>query len=179
MTWHQAQRFCRRLGGDLVKITSARENEFVLALARKSAPTRKQVWIGLMWTANDFYWSDYSVPVYKAWAPNEPNGKSREPCSNMWTGHTSFMPIRANGYWNDLPCTAPSNLPCGLGGEGWEHKLMHIYKIGGINKVIIANILPQLKSIKKKHSFPVNVVGSWSGEVIRHPRSCVMRLAVF
>ena len=114
MTWHQAQRFCRRLGGDLVKITNARENEFVLALARKSAPTRKQVWIGLMWTANDFYWSDYSVPVYKAWAPNEPNGKSREPCSNMWTGYTSVLPIRASGYWNDMPCTVSSHVPFGL-----------------------------------------------------------------
>nr|ACN53515.1 C-type lectin [Pocillopora damicornis] len=114
MTWHQAQRFCRRLGGDLVKITNARENEFVLAVARKSAPTRKQVWIGLMWTANDFYWSDYSVPVYKAWAPNEPNGKSREPCSNMWTGYTSVLPIRASGYWNDMPCTVSSHVPFGL-----------------------------------------------------------------
>ncbi|XP_022808236.1 snaclec B6-like [Stylophora pistillata] len=114
MTWHQAQNYCKRRGGDLVKITNARENEFVLALARRFARTRKQVWIGLMWTAKDFYWSDYSVPVYKAWAPKEPNGKSREPCSNMWTRHTSFLPIRANGYWNDLPCAVSSRVPIGL-----------------------------------------------------------------
>ena len=79
-----------------MKITNARENEFVLALARKSAPSRKQVWIGLMWTANGFYWSDYSVPVYKAWAPKEPNGNSHEPCGNMWTRQSSAS-IRPNG----------------------------------------------------------------------------------
>ncbi|XP_022808226.1 snaclec B6-like, partial [Stylophora pistillata] len=114
LTWHQAQQFCRRMGGDLVKITSARENEFVLALARRFAPTRKQVWIGLMWTAYNFYWSDYSFPVYKAWAPKEPNGKSREPCSNMWTGHTSHLPFRANGYRNDRICATHPHALCGL-----------------------------------------------------------------
>ena len=113
MTWHQAQRFCRRLGGDLVKITNARENELVLALARKSAPSRKQVWIGLMWTANGFYWSDYSVPVYKAWAPKEPNGNSHEPCSNMWTRQSSAS-LRPNGSWNDRVCAVKSHAPCGL-----------------------------------------------------------------
>jgi len=43
------------MGGDLVKITSAPENEFVLALARKKAPLMKQMWIGLMWTSSSFY----------------------------------------------------------------------------------------------------------------------------
>ena len=114
MTWHQAQQYCRRMGGDLVKITNARENEFVLALARKKAPLRKQIWMGLMWTSNEFYWNDYSVPVYKNWAPHEPNGKAREPCSNMWTGHTSYLPIRANGYWNDRPCGVISSAHCGF-----------------------------------------------------------------
>ncbi|KAL9988362.1 hypothetical protein ACROYT_G002799 [Oculina patagonica] len=114
LTWHQSQQYCRRHGGDLVKITSARENEFVLALARKKAPSRQQIWIGLMWTANAFYWSDYSVPVYRNWAPNEPNGKAREPCSNMWTGHTSPLPIRASGYWNDRTCQGSPHFPCGF-----------------------------------------------------------------
>ena len=102
------------MGGDLVKITSARENEFVLALVRDKASASKQVWIGLTFIAGDFYWSDYSVPVYKAWAPNEPNGRSREPCGIMWTGHTTHLPNRASGYWNDRICGVHSLFPAGL-----------------------------------------------------------------
>ena len=34
-TWHQAQEYCRSQEGDLVKITSAEENDFVLEIARK------------------------------------------------------------------------------------------------------------------------------------------------
>ena len=117
MTWHQAQQYCRRMGGvgaALVKITSERENEFVLALARKKVSSRRSVWIGLMWNSAAFYWSDYSVPAYKLWAPGEPNGKAREPCSNMWTGQTSMLPTRASGYWNDRPCGVLAHGHCGL-----------------------------------------------------------------
>ena len=35
MTWHHAQMHCKRMVEGLVKFTSARENEFVLALARE------------------------------------------------------------------------------------------------------------------------------------------------
>ncbi|KAJ7339416.1 hypothetical protein OS493_005813 [Desmophyllum pertusum] len=40
----------------------------------------------------------------KNWAPNEPNGKAREPCSNNVDRANSDLPVRASGYWNDLPC---------------------------------------------------------------------------
>ena len=114
-TWHQAQAYCRSLRGELVKITSAEENSFVLALARQKAPSRKQIWIGLQWDTRirKFMWSDDSVPVYKSWAPGEPNGNAREPCGNMWTGHAGLL-IRASGYWNDIPCRVHSSLPCGF-----------------------------------------------------------------
>ena len=99
-----------------MKINSAEENEFVLALAKKKAPSRKQVWIGLKWESStkQFLWSDYSVPVYKNWAPHEPNGNAGEPCGHMWTGHTTTLPYRASGYWNDLGCGMNPHLPCGL-----------------------------------------------------------------
>lgn len=45
----EARSFCQSLGGDLVKITSAEENEFVLYLARKFAGNGKPAWIGLFW----------------------------------------------------------------------------------------------------------------------------------
>ena len=114
-TWNQAQAYCKALRGELVKITSAEENNFVLALARQKASSRKQVWIGLKWDSHNrhFVWSDHSLPVYKSWAPHEPNGNAREPCGSMWTGHAGLL-FRASGYWYDRPCGVLSSLPCGF-----------------------------------------------------------------
>ena len=99
-----------------MKINSDEENEFVLKLVHKRAPSVKQVWIGLMWNARvgSFIWSDLSIPKYRNWAPREPNGKAREPCGNMWTGNTTFLPEHAPGYWNDRPCQTLVHYPCGL-----------------------------------------------------------------
>ena len=69
-----AKQWCTDQEGDLVKINSAAENEFVVQLVRKKAPSLQQVWIGLERNGNAFYWSDLSVPVYTNRAPNEPNG---------------------------------------------------------------------------------------------------------
>ncbi|GAH81638.1 unnamed protein product, partial [marine sediment metagenome] len=44
MTWHEAKRFCEEQGGHLVTITSKRENQLVVKLARKA---HRNVWIGL------------------------------------------------------------------------------------------------------------------------------------
>ena len=106
--WHQAQAYCHELEGELVKINSLEENEFVLALARKQAPSVEQVWIGLKRDPriNDFIWSDHSIPVYTNWAPNEPNGGEAELCGHMYTRRTDCLPNRASGYWNDLRCDA-------------------------------------------------------------------------
>ena len=111
-----AQNFCKASGAELVKITSQDENDFVLALAREKAPSVKQVWIGLQYESGpkEFYWSDGSFPTYKNWAPNEPNGKSHEPCGHMWTGQTPVIRARASGYWNDLSCSIRKDLPNGL-----------------------------------------------------------------
>ena len=80
-TWDQAQEFCKHRGGELVKINSFEENEFVLKLVNQCDPPLKQVWIGLRWKpyAKTFLWSDNSIPFFKYWAPHEPNGKASEP----------------------------------------------------------------------------------------------------
>ena len=114
-TWDQAQAYCKSLGGRLVKINSAEENEFVLNLVTQKAPSLKQVWIGLKWSSTAFYWQDHSVPVYTNWAPKEPNGKAREPCGQMWMdGHSYLLPSKAAGYWNDIACHVISSVPNGI-----------------------------------------------------------------
>ena len=50
-TWHQAQAYCKGLGGELVKINSDEENEFVLKQVHRRALPVKQVWIELIWNA--------------------------------------------------------------------------------------------------------------------------------
>ena len=114
-TWDQALKHCESLGAGLVKINSAEENEFVLNLVAKEAPSLKRVWIGLHWYSDAFYWYDVSVPGYKNWAPNEPNGKENEPCGQMFIhGRLEFLPTGATGYWNDVSCHGQPNAPNGL-----------------------------------------------------------------
>ena len=64
-TWHQAQAYCKELGGDLVKINSEEENEFVLKLVNKRAPSLRQVWLALEWNPQRkaFIWADNSIPT--------------------------------------------------------------------------------------------------------------------
>ena len=110
-----AKQWCSEKGADLVKIESAKENQFVLELVREKAPSLKQVWIGLEWHRNAFYWSDLSVPGYNNWAPGEPNGKASEPCGHMYVGgYPNELPGRASGYWNDIGCAGRSDYPNGI-----------------------------------------------------------------
>lgn len=97
-SWRKAQAFCQGLNGDLVKIDSAKELQFLFNLVRKKAPTvNRAVWIALNWnsTANDFYWTDHTPLIYKNWASGEPNGRAGEPCGEMYT---------STSYWNDIGC---------------------------------------------------------------------------
>ena len=81
-----------------MKINSAEENEFVLNLFNMRAPSLKQVSIGIKWNpgVKDFLWYDHSVPIYKNWNPNKPNGKASVPCGHMFTRRAGL-----SGYWND------------------------------------------------------------------------------
>lgn len=102
-----AQQYCdKEMDANLAKINSQEENNFVLDLANRHAPSAAQVWIGLKWEngPKDFYWYDHSVPTFKYWAPDEPNGKAGEPCVEMFVGRDQNLPRRASGYWNDALC---------------------------------------------------------------------------
>ena len=112
-TRDQARSYCGARGGDLVKINSAEENEFVLNLIQQRQPSLREVWIDLKWysSVKQFLWNDNSVPVYKNWAPHEPNGKANEPCGIMWVGHN--VSFRPSGTWNDRSCTNARHPCCG------------------------------------------------------------------
>lgn len=102
LEWNAARRNCQKLGGDLAKITSATENQFVYnLLIRQTKQTAWGAWLGLHRKANTkFYWADNSpLTGYTAWSPGEPNSPSSERC-----GHIFGPSDRRKGKWNDIRC---------------------------------------------------------------------------
>ena len=99
LEWDDARRNCLKLGGDLVKITTAAENQFVFNLTYKQVKvTGDGAWLGLRRKADTkFYWTDDTlVSGYSAWKTGEPNNPSREKCASIYAG--------GKGKWNDVQC---------------------------------------------------------------------------
>ena len=105
LVWSDARRNCQKLGGDLAKITSAAENQFILGLLLKQKKiTSIRVWLGLHRKADKkFYWVDDTLLTgYNAWNTGEPNSFS-EKCGFMYgTGS-------GKGRRNDAVCTFRSH----------------------------------------------------------------------
>ena len=100
--WSTARRNCLKFGGDLAKITSNDENQFVSNLTNnQNYTTRLGAWLGLHRKADDkFYWTDGTQPSgYSKWATAEPNNPLMERC-----GHVRGQSSIQRGKWNDLPC---------------------------------------------------------------------------
>ncbi|XP_070552348.1 C-type lectin domain family 4 member M-like [Ptychodera flava] len=98
--WCTAQRFCRRLGANLVSIHNHYQNRIVRAYARRYG----KLWIGF----NDrrvegrFKWTDRSPYKYRRWNRGEPNNRKNEDCVEMYK----------SGRWNDLRCHIKRRFVC-------------------------------------------------------------------
>ena len=102
LSWNEHNERALALGGHLVSITSAEENELVARIAGG-----RTVWIGGMRKgsgngpgADHWYWCDGQPWIYANWAPGEPNNY----------GGSNENRIHLNGQnklWNDV-------------GEGWR-----------------------------------------------------------
>ncbi|XP_070774848.1 macrophage mannose receptor 1-like [Enoplosus armatus] len=94
-TWYEARDYCRVIGGDLLSIHSAADQEIM--------PYRYEaVWIGLSAPdpATGYVWSDGSPLQFQHWEEGEPNNKNNvESC-------TEFKVHRRDrgGSWNDVHC---------------------------------------------------------------------------
>ena len=103
-TWAEAQSAAMRLGGDLVTIDDAAENDFVfqrfdsLAVSRAGGGT-PSLWIGLSDHQNEgsFVWSDGSGSTYRNWKGGQPEGTYSD---------QDYVGILANGpdagKWHDI-----------------------------------------------------------------------------
>ena len=101
-----AERYCKELGGNLVKIESEEKNNVI---AQKVKELNKTFYIG----ASDekaegkFVWRDGSAVTYTNWSQNEPNNTAD-------CGGENYVQMYANGKWNDY---TGQNVDVGFIGE--------------------------------------------------------------
>lgn len=94
-TWIEAQLKAESLGGDLVTIDDAAENEWVRANFANYASQQQPIWIGLAdrTTEGVFAWEDGTPVGYTNWSAGEPNNLGNEDYGTMNDAVT--------GGWND------------------------------------------------------------------------------
>ncbi|HXJ75077.1 MAG TPA: C-type lectin domain-containing protein, partial [Candidatus Dormibacteraeota bacterium] len=105
-TWRASEAEARALGGNLVTINDAAENEWVLnTFFPLTGVPYASLWIGLNDAANEgqFVWANGEPVAFTYWYPGEPN--------NAGVGGEDYATIRhpseapPTGSWNDLADT--------------------------------------------------------------------------
>jgi hypothetical protein len=91
-TWFQAEAQANSLGGHLVAINSAAEEQLLLQLFGGTEP----FWIGLtdQQVEGVFMWTNGDPVTYTNWAPGEPNNENDE-------DYVNTNDFRGPGLWND------------------------------------------------------------------------------
>jgi hypothetical protein len=86
--WTDARTACSNMGGYLVTVTSAAENNFIFGLWPSG-------WIGLTdeITEGTWRWVTGETYSYSSWNPGEPNN----------AGNEDYIQFVGGGKWNDLP----------------------------------------------------------------------------
>ncbi|XP_060591285.1 CD209 antigen-like isoform X2 [Ruditapes philippinarum] len=106
--WPGSYEMCKIMGGQLVEIESAAENNYIELQAKPS-----NYWIGLSDDSEEgsWVWMSSQTPLaatyYTNWFRNEPSrfiDGEPENCVEMYT--------HLGGEWNDAPCTNFKNYIC-------------------------------------------------------------------
>lgn len=105
-SWTAAEAEAVALGGHLVSITSAAEQNFIVATFLSGANQNRIYWIGLNDTAveGQFAWSSGEAVSYTNWQRGEPNNfrGAEDYCAINWH-YTMGHPGAVRGAWNDAP----------------------------------------------------------------------------
>lgn len=136
-TWTQAEANAQALGGHLVTIETAAENQWI----HDNLWDGFALWIGLHRVGNGFEWTSGSPAPYRNWATGEPNNwEGYEPAGEMWTDG-KWNDTRDDAYYEDnrgiaeVPGTGPA-APVRLKQYGWANDP----RFGGIAPVDMATI---------------------------------------
>jgi hypothetical protein len=94
-TWIEAQHQAEALGGDLVTINDAPENEWVRSNFANFGSQQQPIWVGLSDVAVEgtYVWADGAPLGYANWAAGEPN--------NLGNEDYVMMSDAVTGEWND------------------------------------------------------------------------------
>jgi hypothetical protein len=95
MNWTDSEAEAVSLGGHLVTINDALENQFVLTFFANALPGNGRVWLGLSDAVSEgsFFWANGEPVTYTNWDFNEPNNAGNEDYVAMYSG---------NGFWVDV-----------------------------------------------------------------------------
>nr|XP_046265195.1 macrophage mannose receptor 1-like isoform X4 [Scatophagus argus] len=103
-TWSDAQRECRKDGGDLVSIRNVEDQSFVIS--QLGYASTDELWIGLndRKTERLFDWSDHSTVRFTSWEYGKPA---------LFTSQEDCVLIRGeNGNWADRVCDEKHGFIC-------------------------------------------------------------------
>lgn len=111
-SWESAEKYCEKLGGHLVTITGAKEQNFIIQQFL-NAPEKKNYWIGLSYNhkKNKWTWVTKEKYDYTNWAPKEPNnysGKDEGYVHLFGVQKSSSYGTKKVGHWNDCGNTGAS-----------------------------------------------------------------------
>jgi len=96
-TWSASEAEAEQLGGTLVVINDAAEEEWVFSRFSAYGGTNRNLWIGLrrQWPAGPFAWVTDEKVDYVNWENGQPdNAGGVENCAEVW-------PAEHRGSWND------------------------------------------------------------------------------
>uniref|UniRef100_A0A671TZF3 Mannose receptor, C type 1b n=1 Tax=Sparus aurata TaxID=8175 RepID=A0A671TZF3_SPAAU len=128
-TWSNAQKECRKEGGDLVSVRNVEDHSFVIS--QLGYASTDELWIGLndIRTEGLFDWSDHSPVTFTSWEFGKPS---------VSTGAEDCVIIAGEkGNWGDRSCDEQHGFICmkqsstdSTGDEGWKKHGSYCYFVG-------------------------------------------------
>jgi len=107
VTWDQAKESASAMGGHLVSITSAAEQQIIDNLLISSGVPSGAYWIGLIETDIEgiYRWYNGEILDYTNWDPGQPDNASGVESRGqvLWTEEEGAATFNRRGKWNDLP----------------------------------------------------------------------------
>ena len=105
--WIDAAKKCRAVGGHLVTIQSAREQQFLEKFTAAGKAGAANYWIGLRHDGKRWAWVDGTAPSFLAWHP-----APTVPGQLLSKGHTVCFQSRKSGKWIPDPPTTKMMFLC-------------------------------------------------------------------